>query len=135
MSNEPTWDEIANEIDRYDVGGGCKTPPRTETVWNVLGREVRVRVRRPYIAGKTWQFYVNANCRGGERACHPTNILDNFPEYLDVRCPGADQDALDLIECAISKITKVHVHVSNEKFMPRHKFKGALVWIPNLKRS
>ncbi len=45
-SNVPSWDDIATEVDCYEVGGGSKTSPRWETVWQVSGHEVRVRIRR-----------------------------------------------------------------------------------------
>ena len=119
-SNLPSWDDIAVEVDRYEVGGGCKTSPRTETVWTVAGHEVRIKVRRHTRNGRSWQYYVNANCRGGLRGMNQSNILDDpdFAKYLDVRCPTADSDLLALLEASISEQTEIQVCVSADKFMP-----------------
>ena len=125
-ANIPSWDDIAVEVARYEIGGGCKAGPRTETVWNVAGHEVRVRVRRRTRNGRTWQYYVNANCRGGLRGMNQTNILDDpdFREFLDVRCPTADADLLALLKASISEVTKIEVDVSNKKFMAVSLYEG-----------
>ena len=119
-SNVPSWDDIATEVDRYEVGGGSKTSPRWETVWQVFGHEVRVRIRRHTRNGRSWQYYVNANCRGGQRGMNQTNILEDpdFRRYLDVRCPTADDDMLQLLHASISAVTELEVIVSTDKFMP-----------------
>jgi len=129
-SNTPAWDDIATEVKRYDVGGGCKTNPRTETVWDVLGHEVRVRVRRHTRNGRSWQYYVNANCRRGQNGMGQTNILDDpdFRQYLDVRCPTADADLLQLLHVSISAVTEVEVIVSAKPFMAVQVYQG-ITWV------
>ena len=73
QSNFPHWDDIAIEKDRYEVGGGSKSDPRTETVWTVFGHEVRIRVRRRTRNGRTWQYYVNATVVVAARRARPTS--------------------------------------------------------------
>ena len=125
-SNIPAWDDIATEVKRYEVGGGSKTSPRIETVWDVLGHEVRVRVRRHTRYGMSWQYFVNSNCRRGQNGMGQTNILDDpdFAQYLDVRCPTADDDMLQLLHGSISAVTEVEVIVSAKPFMAIQVYKG-----------
>ena len=127
QSNLPKWDDVATKKNEYEVGGGCKTAPRTETVWEVFSQEVRVRVRRMTVNGVSWQFHVNSNCRGGQRGMGQTNILDDFPEYLDVRCPTANDDLIQLLDAMVRKETKVGVVTSNRRFMPVSTYQGR-VW-------
>ena len=129
-SNIPAWDDIATEVKRYEVGGGCKTGPRTETVWDVQGHEVRVRVRRHTRNGRSWQYYINANCRRGQNGMGQTNILDDpdFRQYLDVRCPTADEDMIQLLQIAISAVTEVEVIVSTKPFMAIQVHQGT-IWV------
>ena len=130
QSNFPHWDDIAIEKDRYEVGGGSKSDPRIETVWTVFGHEVRIRVRRRTRNGRTWQYYVNANCRGGQRGMGQTDILDDpdFRQFLDVRCPSADDDLLDLLRASVAAATEIEVDVSREPFMPVQRYEGD-VWV------
>jgi len=116
MDNLPEWGSIAEELDRYYVGGGCHSGPRVESVWKVLGKEVRIRVRRKKYGNMGWQFYTNSNARLGSA----TSDIDGwFPEFLDVRCPDADEDYIGLLRTAIEPITDCAVSVSNNRFMPR----------------
>ena len=125
-SNLPSWDDVATKMGEYAVGGGCKTSPRTETVWEVFGHEVRVRVRRMTANGISWQYFVNSNCRGGLRGMGQTNILDDFPEYLDVRCPTADDDLLKVLDAMVSKAAAkgVAVVTTNSPFMAVQCYEG-----------
>ena len=123
-ANVPQWDDVATKMGEYPVGGGCKTSPRTETVWEVFGHEVRVRVRRMTANGVSWQYFVNANCRGGQRGMGQTNILDDFPEYLDVRCPTADDDLVQLLNVMVRKVTEVAVVTTNSPFMAVSTYEG-----------
>jgi len=125
-SNMPSWDDVATKMGEYAVGGGCKTSPRTETVWEVFGHEVRVRVRRMTANGISWQYFVNSNCRGGQRGMGQTNILDDFPEYLDVRCPTADDDLIQLLDGMVRKaaVKGVAVVTTNSPFMSVQRYEG-----------
>ena len=126
ISNTPKWDDVATKMGEYAVGGGCKTSPRTETVWEVFGHEVRVRVRRSTANGISWQYFVNSNCRGGQRGMGETNILDDFPEYLDVRCPTADDDLIQLLDAMVRKaaVKGVAVVTTNSPFMAVQHYEG-----------
>ena len=126
ISNTPKWDDVATKMGEYAVGGGCKTSPRTETVWEVFGHEVRVRVRRMTANGISWQYFVNSNCRGGQRGMGETNILDDFPEYLDVRCPTADDDLVQLLDTMVRKaaVKGVAVVTTNSPFMAVQQYEG-----------
>ena len=127
-TNLPKWDDVAIKMGEYPVGGGCKTAPRTETVWEVFGHEVRVRVRGMTANGVSWQYHVNSNCRGGQRGMGQTNILDDFPEYLDVRCPTADDDLVKLLDEMVRKVTEVAVVTTNSPFMAVSTYEGS-VWV------
>ena len=101
----------------YPVGGCSNSSSLNETVWQVFGQEVRIIVCKMMTNGLTWQYMVNQNRRDGQYNMGQCNVLDQLPEYLDVRCPTADDDTIKLINAMVRNETEVVVVTTNSPFM------------------
>ncbi len=103
-------------IEKYRVGGDIKTLGAHETRWQFGNHEIRVRVRRG-----NWQFYINANSRIS--GAHGRS-LEDFPEWLDVRCPTMTDEQLLDVEAWMRRVLDEDgdtrsFDVTNKRYLPR----------------
>ena len=105
-------------IEKYRVGGDIKTLGAHETRWEFGNHEIRVRVRRG-----NWQYHMSAGSRVS--GCDGRS-LEDFPEWLDVRCPTMTDEQLPDVEAWMRRMLDEGGDTrdfdgSNKRYLPRKK--------------